>query len=234
VIQDGNATPENIQKNNNGALRLTNTNTYTGTTTIAAGTVDLNTTATTVGRLAGTSNVTVNSNGTLMLSDTGGSGSADRINDAATMTLNGGTFTTGGLSEHGATNNTAGIGALTLQSNSVLNLGNGASVIAFANSSAQAWAASITLSIFNWTGSPGGGGTDQVYFGNDNTGLTASQLAEINFFSDNGLTPLGVAQILGNGEIVPVAVPEPGTWVAGGLVCLALVKTARRRSSSAA
>ncbi len=220
VIQNGSTTAENIQKSNGGTLTLTNADTYTGTTTIVGGILDLNTTATTVGRLAGTSNITVNSGGTLMLSDTGASGATDRINDAATMTLNGGTFRTGGLSEHGATNNTPGIGALTLSASSVLNLGNGSSVIAFANSNAQAW--SGMLSIDFWSGSPSGNGTDQVYFGNDNTGLTATQLSDVAFYSDNGATFLGFAQILADGEIVPVAVPEPATWATGAIAALAI------------
>jgi hypothetical protein len=87
------------------------------------------------------------------------------------MTLNGGTFNTSGLSEHelsGATV-TPGIGALTLSSSSIIDLGSGASILAFANSSAQTWTG--TLSIYNWSGiSVAGKGTDQLYFGTDSTG----------------------------------------------------------------
>jgi hypothetical protein len=163
-----------------------------------------------------------------MLSNSGAQSSIDRINDSAILTMNGGTFKTGGLSEHGATNNTPGIGALTLQSSSIFNLGNGSSIIALANSSAQIW--SGTLSIYNWTGLTAGGGTDQVYFGNDNTGLTATQLADITFYSDGGMTALGIAQILADGEIVPIAVPEPGTWASALLVSAGLaVQFLRKR-----
>ena len=54
----------------------------------------------------------------------------------------------------------AGIGALTLSASSIINMGSGSSIIAFAGSSAQTWTG--TLSIYNWSGTPvTGGGTDQ-------------------------------------------------------------------------
>ena len=144
----------------------------------------------------------------MLLTQTGVS-SNDRVNNAATMTLNGGTFNTAGLSEHGATSNTAGIGALTLQSSSIIDLGSGSSIIAFANSRLASWTG--TLSIWNWSGTPlTGNGTDQLYFGNDNTGLTASQLSNINFYSDSGTTFISTAMILTDGEVVPVPEPERG------------------------
>src|SRR5437016_12729891 len=105
--------------------------------------------------------------------------SNDRINNTTTaavpvvLTLNGGTFNTGSLSEHGASNNTAGIGPLSLLSTSIIDVANGASVIAFENSNNQlrllTW--SGTLKIYDWTGTPNTGGrTDQLYFGNASTG----------------------------------------------------------------
>src|SRR5213079_812282 len=108
----------------------------------------------------------------------------------------------------------AGLSALTLSATSVINMGASNSILAFANSSAQTWTG--TLSIYNWTGTPvTGNGTDQLYFGNDSTGLTTAQLGEINIYSDNGTSFLGAATILADGEIVPV--PEPATWFAGSL-----------------
>jgi len=86
------------------------------------------------------------------------------------------------------------------------------------------------LSIYNWSGSPSGNGSDQVYFGNDNTGLTATQLSEIAFYSDNGITALGIAQILADGEIVPIAVPEPGTWLSALLLSGGLALRVFRRA----
>jgi fibronectin-binding autotransporter adhesin len=221
-----------VKIGSSGAQTLSGANTYTGTTTINAGTLYLDNNNTTTARLANTSSITVNSGGTLGLLQSGVA-SNDRINNNATMTLNGGTFNTGGLQEHGATNNTAGIGALTLQSSSVIDMASGTSILAFANSSANsvAWGTGKSLDIWDWTGTPlTGGGTDQLYFGSDATGLTASQLLEIHFYSGAG-TGLygGPTLILLDGEVVPV--PEPSTWVAAGLAFVALAFTQRRRLS---
>ncbi len=202
-----------LTKSGTGTLTLGGTNNFTGTTTINAGTLI----AGAAGALGGTSSIVVNAGGTLLLSQLG-SATTDRINNSSTMTLNGGTFNTGGLSEHQVSGITItpGIGALTLSSSSIIDLGTGASVLAFANSSAQAWVGS--LSIYNWSGTPiAGHGPDQLYFGTDATGLTADQLGQIAFYSDAGSTFLGPAgyTIGMDGEITPVC--EPGTLLAATL-----------------
>lgn len=216
----------NLSKTGAGTLVISGAATYSGTTTIIAGTLTLDSAGSTTARLASTTNITVNAGGTLLLANSSGTTSNDRINDAATMTLNGGRFNTGGLSEHGASNNAAGIGALTLSATSIIDMGSGASIIAFADSHLASWTG--TLSIYNWSGTPvTGGGTDQLYFGSTSSGLTVGQLAEIQFYSDAGSTFLGAAAILSTGEVVPV--PEPATWIAGGLAFLGVACMQRRR-----
>jgi len=211
-----------IAKTGDGTATLSGANTYGGTTTISNGTLVLDNNNATSPRLANTSSIIVNSGGTLLLAQTGAA-STDRINNSATVTLNGGTFKTGGLSE----GSSVGVGALTLQANSYIDLGSGSSLIHFANSSAAAWVANKVLEIDNWSGSQGGGGMDRLLFGTDSSGLTASQIAEVHFLNPSGFSAGTYgAVILATGEIVPV--PEPSTWVAAAFAFAGLGFTQRK------
>ena len=232
TVGNGNASGSfagNIKDNNNagtGVLALTKTgtgtqtlsgaNTFTGATIVSGGTLEAAGAAT----LGSTSSVTVNTGGTLLLS-----GSGDRINNTASMTLAGGT-----LNLNGVSNET--VGTLTLSGNSVIDFGalGTATTMHFANSSAATWG-SFTLQIWNWEGNPYvGGGTDQLFFGSDNTGLISSQLNKITFYPGDGTStpyslPTGFAPIVGSsfGEVAPV--PEPSAVVA----CLSLLGLAGYR-----
>jgi len=130
---------------------------------------------------------------------------------------------------------TPGAGAMSLASSAIIDLAS-TDIMHFAASGSQSWTG--TLSIYNWNGTPTtGGGLEQILFGNDTTvaSLTAAQLAQVNFYSDSGLTLLGGGgasfATANDGEIVPTfsEVPEPGTWVAGALTLCVIACVQRRR-----
>ncbi|HQU09164.1 MAG TPA: hypothetical protein PLV25_04295, partial [Opitutales bacterium] len=190
-------------------------NTNTGGLTINGGTVVFNKTAGVNAMGAGT--IAINSGGTLLL------GASNQTSSSNAMTLAGGTFATGG--------NSTTLGTLTLSANSTIDMGTGASIINFADSSGTSWTSGQLLTITNWSGSSSGGGTDQLYFGNSATGLTAGQVSQIRFLIGGNLVG---AQILSTGEVVPTT-PEPtALWGAVGLGIFAAGYELRRRMRLAA
>ncbi|MEA3188133.1 MAG: hypothetical protein QOD99_1963 [Chthoniobacter sp.] len=217
VIQTGSGSKLTIGGAGSGSVVLSGllSNTYTGATTIKTGGTLKAAGAAGSQALGATSGLVVNNGGTLLL------GASNQINNSAAVTLGSvsgsgvATFKTGGFSEgsfDGTGNGVAGVGALTLSANSVVDMGSGSSVLAFADSHLSSWTG--TLSVYNWSGNPGyGGGSDRLFFGNTSTGLTSSQLGEIVFYSGAGSGLLGSARMLGTGEVVPV--PEPTTILAG-------------------
>ena len=101
------------------------------------------------------------------------------------------------------------LGRFILASNAVIDLGNGNAKLSFANSRAETWNGAAILLVTNWGGLPGGGGDDQLKFGNDASGLTALQLSQIRFINPNGFAPgTYLAQMLATGEVVPVPRPS--------------------------
>ncbi|WOO39515.1 beta strand repeat-containing protein [Rubellicoccus peritrichatus] len=197
------ATISNGSLTKTGAGNLTlsgaNANTYTGTTTVTAGELELSKTA---GTNAIAGDVVVNG-GTLLLS------AANQIADISNMTLGGGTFDTNGNNES--------LGTLTLSSSSTIDLGS-ASVLDYDASISESW--SGTLTVTNWNGDENGGGTTQLIFGSSAAGLTLAQVDSIRFINPAGFTPgTYFARILSSGEVVP-AVPEPSTVISGILLSL--------------
>jgi autotransporter-associated beta strand protein len=231
-----------IIKAGTGTLTLSGANTYSGATTVSAGTLKIDNSGTTTARLANTSGVTVNSGGTLLLASSSGS-STDRISNSAGVTLNGGaTFNTGGLSEgtrpssSGSSDGAAGMGALTLTSTS----SGSHAIIDFTNAngsslvfSSLSGASGAFVDIKNWTGlartDNGATTNDRLLFASD-PGLTATQLANWQFFDDSGTAFATGAMEIAYGNLFEICpVPEPGTWFAGFMALAALGYQQRRR-----
>ena len=229
AISNGGSGALRVTKSGNGTWSLSGTdaNTYSGRTTVSAGLLVLNKTAgvnaiSSTGAAGGTAaaaDVQI-TGGTLRLD------ASNQIIDSAKIGLAGGTFALNGVNE--GTQSTVGVGALSLSTNSIIDLAN-TSLLHVAASGNQTWAG--TLSIYNWSGSKSGGAAEQLLFGtNDSsTSLTQTQLDSIRFYSDSGTTFLGTGTFAGlnDGEVVPV--PEPSTWAAGLLAVAALGFTQRRR-----
>lgn len=205
--------PRSMTKTAGNTLTLTAANTYTGATNLNGGAVEFSTlnnlglgTLLISGSLSATTGVTANS-GMLKL------GAADRLNDAAPLTLANATFNSNGFSE--------ALGVFTLGGSANFDLGTGTSHVHFAESSAAFW--SGTLSIMNWSGSPNGTDTDQIFFGTSDAGIDAFQLSLITFVEPFGFgSGTRGARMLPTGELV--AIPEPNSLAAlcGGLGILCL------------
>jgi hypothetical protein len=94
-------------------------------------------------------------------------GNSDQINDAADLTLNGGTFNLNGFNET--------LDLLKVTSNSTIDFGNSSSDLAFGDSSTQDWIGLLTID--NWLSTSG----ETLRFGNSSSALTAAQLSDIQF-----------------------------------------------------
>ena len=102
-------------------------------------------------------------------------------------------FQTGGLDQQLGTLKFSGTNAAVERS---LDLGNGAGTLSFADSSAEDWTG-YTLTVKNYAL-----GTSKLRFGTSNTGLTATQLSQIQFADYDNLP----GAIDGDGYVTPAAV----------------------------
>jgi fibronectin-binding autotransporter adhesin len=201
-----------VKKIGPGTQTLTATNTYTGATTVSGGTLIVS------GALSGSSLVSVSNGATLQLA------ASNALDSAGQITLAGGTL-------QNLAGETQAVGSLTLGAGSSnLTLGTTSSIVDFADSRGNTWVGTLTIN--DWSGSPSGGGTDEIFIG-ASADLTTAQLADITFVNGtvNGLS-FGTSSAiqLSDGEIV-AAVPEPGTWASliGGAGMLLLWRRSRRR-----
>jgi autotransporter-associated beta strand protein len=203
-------------------------NGFSGTAQVNAGTLLVS------GSLSNAAGVNVNNGGTLLLG-----GGANRIGDSAQVSLGqnalgGALGFVSGLSGASET-----IGTLTLNFDSILDLGSG-NGNTFSFSSLVLGANFNSLKVYNWSGATysslstadtNSPTQDRILFAGSSTGLTATDLSKITFYSDNGLTALGpTSEISFNGthaELVPV--PEPSTWIAAGLLLGLMGYRERRR-----
>jgi autotransporter-associated beta strand protein len=187
-----------VTKEGDGGLIIAGSanNTYTGATVVNDGALILSNSS--GNAIHSSTNITVNSGGTLILA------ASNQIGDSVGLILNGGTFLVGGA------NVTENLGTLTLSASSTIDFGNfgatGFRQLTFDDSSAINWTG--TLTITNWQGvAQTSSDFTEIVFGVG--GLTSTQLGQI-YFANQSVT--GGALLSGTGELVPV--PEPRVYAA--------------------
>jgi fibronectin-binding autotransporter adhesin len=240
VIHDGTDTGNTAHTVNvnatgrKGVVVFTANNTFTGSVTVSAGTLEVNNDGSlTSGRIGGSPTISVARNATLVLS--GSSNVRDRINDAARIILTagtspdvGGVLNTGGLKEGTAPTGPSGaggapgIGILTLRANATIDFtsANGGSELVCQSLD---FISGTVINITHWTGNAGTDGLDRLLFAT-NPNLTTNDLRFVQFTNDNGANFATGAMIIGyNGYYELVAVPEPATWIGASLALLALL-----------
>ena len=130
-----------------------------------------------------------------------GLGAANKISDASTVNMKGGTIRTGSIGGFSET-----VGTLTLSDNSTITLGTGDHTLAFAASGGVSWTAGKKLTITGWTGSFNSTtGTAGKIKTHTTTDLTTDQLAQIQFLNAGDSKYYTAAQLVGTGEVVATA-----------------------------
>lgn len=209
-----------LTKVGSGTLTLAGANPYSGQTQVSAGTLS----ASVAGAISGSSGITVNPGGTLALAGTGG---LDRIGNAVPLALNGGSFSTAGLSDEPEM-----LGNLSVSANSTIDFGAGSGdSLIFAGVGPHT--AGTRLAITNWSGTPhqlGGGSSDRLLFAGSTSAFTGLyNQADVSF---NGVTGYLAIQDGINFEIV--GIPEPSAALlagAGAIIGLAGLRGRRRAPS---
>jgi hypothetical protein len=121
----------------------------------------------------------------------------------------------GGYLGFGLTNGWGG--QVRLSTNAVLDFIGSPAQLRFAASSAVAWTPGALMVISNWNNS----GNVRLFFGNNASALTSSQLSQIQFSNPSGFAPGNYpAQMLSTGEVVP-KVPLLTSSRSGNMLTLA-------------
>jgi autotransporter-associated beta strand protein len=196
-------------KNGNGTLTLSDANTYTGATTITAGTLSVSAAS----AMGATTQVILNSGGSLLI------GASSSINDGAAVTLAGGKVEfTGSINET--------LGALSVTTESIIDMAGGNITLEFA--ALDAAISACILKVYNYTLY-----SDHLYF-TSNTNLTPTTLSNIRFYSDGGSSFIGNSfvenSLSGPYQVRPV--PEPETYATAALLLIGLGIYAYRRRQS--
>jgi len=204
-----------LSKTGGGTLTLSGANTYSGATTVSAGTLLVN------GSLASGSAVTVSNSGTVL----GGTGTIN-----GTVTVNSGAILQGGAGSTGQTLTLKG--AVTMSTGSVIQLALGPSLthstIAISSPGTLSFATNQDFRFIDL------GATTGTYLGLI-TGVPNPGTAALNsWVIDNaGFTGTFSWDSTNGGEIdlTLTKVPEPGTWGAAALGAFVIGYTQRRRVS---